>query len=372
MAWGQPGVSKRQLLENASTAWGSNGVPQTQNLQQVGILKQLIMETTGTPTFTPGTGAITADVLGPYNAYSLISLIPNMQSPLVQTTGYGLALVNLAKSVERESPSLDTTLVSVPNVIAATDVFAARQTTGTLPWRFALPVPVSQRLAAVGDIGMFPLGVPQVALQFQFTQSSSTASSPYTITGTATQAPYTVTGNATVTLTSPTVTLVRDMWQVPAKDADMPPFLFVSTWVEEAYQGNVNGATTGQWSPQPISGILARLVTYFIDGSTNQGPTGTVIGSGSNALQITYDADVPKISESYQDAVTRQRNFYGFDLPQGVFIYDFLNRDLTMQDVMDTSRLGNIKVKFNFASALGSSGSSAKAIRQIISPIEVK
>ena len=62
---------------------------------------------------------------------------------------------------------------------------------------------------------------------------------------------------------------------------------------------------------------------------------------------------------------------YRYAPPQGFFTWDLLGADLTLADTMNTSTTANIKITVNTASALGST-SSAKIIRQIISPLEVK
>lgn len=375
MPWGDAGISKELFLSNGVNPWGGGGFPVSVPVQQTGILKQLRLLATATPTFTPGTGSIAADVLGPWNVFNQIYVAPNQQAPVMQVSGYALYLINLIKKIEGEAAGApDVSAISVSNAEASGDVFGARATSGTAPWDFFLDVPISQRVASLGgDIGYWPLQNPAMQLQAQFTPNSASTGSPFNaFSTTAGQAPYLVTGNATVTLTNPTVELIRDLYSVPASQADYPPFQLVSTWIEEAPQGvNVNGASSFQWMATPLSGLLARLIVFIYDGGSNNGVAASKLAQ-SNALQLTYDANTAKFAESASAALARQRDYYRFDLPQGVYCWDLLGRNQTLQDVLNTNTTGNIKAIVSLSSALGGTNSAAKIIKQMISPLEVK
>lgn len=374
MAWGDPGVSKLLRLSNTSVAWGTGGMPVANPVQQTGILRELRLLVNATPTFTPGTGTLAADVLGPYNVLTSINLSPNQQAPVVTLSGYGLYLVNLIKSIEADYIAADVNSGAVVNNEAFTDVFSARATTGTAAWKYYQQVPIAQKIRSLGgDIGLWPLQNPAMQLLAQMTpNSASAAPGPYNIfSTTAGQSPYLVTGNATVTLTSPTFELIRELYSVPAAQQDFPPFNLVSTWIEEQPQGaSVGGASQFQWMATPLSGLLARVILYVFDSNTSTGVAASLLGA-SNALQLTYDADTVKWAESGSAAQARQHATYGFVLPQGAYEFDLLGRDLTLADVLNTNTTGNIKLKVSLSSALGGT-STAKVIKQMISPLEVK
>jgi hypothetical protein len=231
---------------------------------------------------------------------------------------------------------------------------------------------VTQRVRSLGgEIGFWPLQNPAMQLALSYIINSATAATPYSIASTAAAtAPYLVTGAATVTW-APTLDVVRTMYQVPANQADFPPFQFVSTFVEEAPQGaSIGGATTFTWQATPLSGLLARVGLFIYDSNASAGIANATI-NGSNALQLTYDANTVKYSETSYEALARMQALYRFILPQGFFTWDLLGADLTLADTLNTSTTANIKLTVNTASALGAS-SYAKIIRQIISPLEVK
>lgn len=376
MPWGDAGVSKALLLSNGVNNWGGGGVPFTVPIQQTGILRQLRMLHTATPTFTPGTGTLALDKLGPFNAYNLIYIAPNQQAPVVQLSGTGLELVNLVKKIEQQGGAApEVTAISVNNAEAPGDIWGANATTGTAPWNYFQDIPITQRISTLGgDIGYWPLQNPAMQLMAQFTpNSASAAPGPYNIfSTTAGAAPYLVTGNATVTLTTPTTELIRELYTVPDSQANYPPFQLVSTWIEEQPQGaSVSGASSFTWQATPLSGLLARLILFIYDGTTGNGVAASKL-SFSNSLQLTYDANTVKFAESASAALARQRDFYKNDLPQGVYCWDLLGRNQTLADVLNTNTIGNIKAIVSLSSALGSTNSSAKIIKQMISPLEVK
>lgn len=373
MSWGDIGVSKRLRLSNGVSAWGTGGVPVSVPLQQTGILERLHLYTTGAETVTLGGGTAAVDVLGPWNAYNQYLLSPNQQAPIYLASGYGTALVNdLIAGLEEGQATPDIRLFAETNAAALADIYNAPTSTGTL--NFYQRIPVSQLLRSVGGhIGMWPLQNPAVQLQFQFTPNSASAASAYNIYSlTANAAPFLTTGAATVTWTTPTVELWRDIWQIPLNEQDYPPFSLVNQWIEETPQGaSVASATTATWQATPLSGLLARVIVFVLDGATNTGVAGSKM-TQSNALQLTYDNDTPIFSESYSGAMTRQHQELGFNMPQGTFYFNLLGKDLTLARVLNTNEIGNIKVKLNFTTALGASGSAIKIIKQMITPLEVR
>lgn len=376
MPWGDAGVSKLLYLSNGVNNWGGGGVPFSVPIQQTGILRQLRLLHTATPTFTPGTGTLALDKLGPFNVYNLIYIAPNQQAPVIQLSGVGLQLVNLAKAIEKQGAGApEVSAISVLNAEAAGDTFGASATTGTAPWNYFQDIPITQRVSTLGgDVGYWPLQNPAMQLMAQFTPNSGSASpGPYNIfSTTAGAAPYLVTGNATVTLTTPTAELIRELYTVPDSQANYPPFQLVSTWIEEQPQGaTVNGASSFQWLATPLSGLLARLIVYIYDGTTGNGVAASKL-SFSNSLQLTYDAQTVKFAESASAALARQRDYYKFDMPQGCYIWDLMGKNQTLGDVLNTNTVGNIKAIVSLSSALGATNSSAKIIKQMISPLEVK
>lgn len=372
MAWGDPGVSKKLRISNGVATPGVGGSPNSVAIQQTGILQELALIASGSATITAGTGTVTKDVLGPWNVLTNIALSPNQQSPIVNLSGYGLYLANVMKSAEPDSPfTPDTMAVSETSAAASADVFNFPSATGTL--RFYERIPVTQRIRSLGgEIGYWPLQNPAMQLALNYTLNSSSSSSPYNIfSTTAGVAPYLATGNGTATWTAPQFDIARTMYQVPANASDFPPFQFVSTWIEEQPQGaSIGSATTFTWQATPLSGLLARMGVYIFDSSVNAGIANSNL-TASNALQLTYDAQTTKFSETSYEALERMHKLYRFVPPQGFFTYDLLGNDLTLQDTLNTSTTANIKLTVNTVSALGAT-STAKIIRQIISPLEVK
>lgn len=373
MAWGDPGVSKNLRLSNGATAWGTGGTPTTVPIQQTGILRGLRMLVNGATTYTAGGGTIALDKLGPWNIFSNLTLSPNQQAPIINLSGYGLYLANVMRAIDRQTMNTpDTTSTSVSNAETSTDIYSAPVTTSTL--RLYEDIPITQQIKSLGgEFGFWPLQNPAIQLQFSFTPNSASSGSPFNIfSTTANAAPYLVTGAATMTLTSPTTELIRDLYQVPVAAADFPPFNLVTTWIEESPQGaSVGGATSATWQATPLSGLLLRVGAFILDsGNSNNGIAASNL-TASNALQLTYDNNTPKYAESSYAALARQRSYFGFDLPQGFYVWDLLGKNQTLQDVLDTNTVGNIKLQFTFTNALGST-SSIKIVRQILSPLEVK
>lgn len=372
MAWGDQGVSRLLRATNSGAiAWGSGGSPTSINIQQAGILRRLRMYHNSS-TVTLGGGTLpTLDNLAPWNMYTLVSLAPNGLAPIIQTSGYGLYLVNVLKSAEKHSVTPDVTLGSVTNHETTTDIYSASNSTAQAS-RFTLDIPVAQRVRSLGgDVGMWPLQNASAQLQLGFTPNSATAASPYSIYN-ATAGAGVYTGGAstpTATITSPTVDLFREFYEVPTSAANLPVFNMVSTWIEEAPQGaNVNSASSFTWTAKAMSGYIVRLGVFAYDGSTSTGIAATSL-TAENALSITTDASTPKITESSYAALGRQREYYGFDLPQGFYAWDFLGMDLTMADILDTYTVGNIQFSANLSVALGSSNSSVKILRQTLAPL---
>jgi hypothetical protein len=372
MAWGDPGVSKKLRISNGVVTPGVGGSPNTVAIQQTGILEKLSLLLSGTATITAGTGTVSKDVLGPFNALTNVSLAPNQQAPVVQLSGYGLYLANVMKAAEPDSPfTVDTQAVSEASAAAAADIYNFPSATGTL--RFWENVPITQRIRSLGgEVGYWPLQNPAMQLNLSYTLNSATSSSPYSIaSATAGNSPYLVTGNGAATWTAPQIDVMRTMYQVPANASDFPPFQFVSTMIEEAPQGaSIGSATSFTWQATPLSGLLARIGLFIFDSNASAGVANATLNL-SNSLQLTYDANTVKFSESSYEALQRMQSLYRFAPPQGFYTWDLLGPDLTLQDTLNTSTTANIKLQVTAASAFGAT-SSAKIIRQIISPLEVK
>lgn len=382
-AWGDRGVSRRIVQSNNGLVnWGTAGTPNGITLVQAGILERLrFLTTTGNVTLGGGTPP-TGDALGPWNLYQQLSLAPNSNTPIFQTSGYGAYLVAFMKTAEAGVGTPDTSVVATTNAEALTDFYQYPSTTGN-PMKFTLPIPVAQRLGSLPfPIGMIDLADPNVQLAFSYTPTGTSSGSPYNIyNATVGQAPYS--GGATTptaTVATPQVSLIRELWATPpaqyasvlaqpAPGIAMSLFDFVSAWYEETPQGaSVNSATTFQWTAKVNSGFLARLGCFIFDGGTN---TGVAVGSlvNDNSFVISTDNATPRYTESGLAALNRQFDYYRQRVPQGFYSWDFLGKQLTLSDVMNTKDTANIQLTVNLSSALGSSGSAVKILRQMLIPI---
>lgn len=380
MAWGDQNVSKLQFLQNNTVAWGPGGTPIQTQILQAGILRRLRLLTQGTPVFTAGGGAINADPLGPFNVYTNVQLLSNQQQPVFNLSGYGLALVNdLINGLEMMGNTPDTELVAVASQTDTSYIFNGRQVAaGSAPantnWGFSLRAPVAQRVSSLGgDIGMIPLSTANVQLTLGFTPGSATSASPYKINTdganpTGTQ-PYNVVGGTadSVTLASPTMDIMREMYEAVESPNDFPNYRWISQWIEEFPQTYGTGGFV--WRQQQNAGILARLMFFVWDSTNSQGVRTTNL-TGSNALQLQYDAQINKFVETGQEALFRQKEQLGRSMPQGTFFYDLLGPNLTWADVLDSYEVPNITASMNFSTAIGAiSTLPPKVIRQTFMPI---
>jgi hypothetical protein len=374
MAWGDEGVTKLQYKQDSTTLWGAIGTPKTVQLTKAGIIKNLRM-VQGGGALSIGSGA-GASAFGPYNVYSQLELLANAQQDIFRVSGIGMYLVNLVKrGLESSKPPINTTMATSINGTDPDYVFDGRATTApanNTQWNWSLDLPVSQMIRSLGgDIGMIPMSTENAQLAFSFTQNAASVSSgTYTISnGSASDdlsQPYY--GTAATTVANPSLDLVRIMYEAVQNPADFPDFSFVSQWLEE--QPQTYGGTGFTWKQNQDAGILARLIFGIW---TNAAPWGVTTANltASNALQLSYNTDTVKFKESGLEALARQRDQLGFDLPQGVFFYDLLGPDLTLADVLNTYVVPAIQLSMTTSNVTLNSNITPKVIAQRFLPIRV-
>src|SRR5260370_4924441 len=242
MSWGDEGVTKLQYKQDSVTNWGTISTPKNVQVTKAGIIKRLRMiQGGGALTFN---GATTASALGPYNAYTLLELLGNSQQDIFRFSGIGASWLNdVIRGLEQGLPPLNASLPSPPNVTDQDFVFDGRAVTApptNTQWNWFLDLPVSQLIRSIGgDVGMIPMSTENAQLQFSFTPNAlSVSGSTYTINNNAgsddLSQPYF--GTNAVTIASPSLDLVRIMYEAIQNEADFPDFSFVSQWFEATPQ----------------------------------------------------------------------------------------------------------------------------------------
>lgn len=380
--WGDAGVSLQRSLSNGTSNWSTGGQPTIVDIQRIGILRGLrLLTNSPTATFTAG-ASLARDTLGPFNVYRNLVLSPNQTAPIFRASGYGAWLISLMKKRETKAFSTDSNPAVVTNLDALTDVFDATRITTNGRWRLYHEMMISQFIRSLGvELGLWPLENPAVQLQLEYTPSSITAASPFSIdnkaaAGASGTQPYFGDVTSDVTLTTPAIDVRRYLWEVPQAAEDDPPYTYVVQWLEEAPQGGpVNGATFSEWKLIPLSGVLLRLGVFIYDGGASL-PVGNGVAetslTASNALTLLYGADTQKFSETGFAAHARNHAEYGFMPPQGAFFYDLLGDELTLADVIDSYTTPEVRFDVNLAVALGAANSFIRIQRQMLVPIELK
>lgn len=374
MAWGDEGVTKLQYKSDSTTLWGPIATPKNVQVTKAGIIKDLRMiQGGGALTFN---GATTASAQGPYNAYTLLELLGNSQQDIFRASGIGMSWINdVKRGLEKGLPPLNASLGSPINVTDQDFVFDGRAMAAPATntgWNWNLDLPVSQLIRSVGgDVGMIPMSTENAQLQFSFTPNAlSLSNGTYTINNNSasddlSQAYF---GTNAVTVANPSLDLMRIMYEAIQNEADFPDFSFVSQWLEETPQ-TFNG-TTLVWKQNQDQGVLLRLIVGIITSASPWGPTTDKLTS-SAAIQLSYNTDTAKFKESGLEALARQRQQLGFDLPQGVFFYDLLGPDLTLQDVLNTYVVPAIQLNMTYSSITLNTNVNPKVLVQRLMPLRV-
>lgn len=374
MAWGDEGVTKLLYKQDSTTSWGPIGSPKNVQMLKQGIIKNLRMiTTTGAVSYGAGTQP---SAMGPYNAYTQLELLGNSQQDIFRFSGIGAYYVGLVKhGLERNGPGLNASLASPVSVTDQDYVFDGRANTAptnNTQWNWYLNLPVSQMVRSLGgDIGMIPMSTENAQLQFSFTPNAlSVSGTTYTINNNSasddlSQAYY---GTNATTIATPSVDLVRTMYEAIQNAADFPDFSFVSQWLEETPQ--TYGTTGFTWKQSQDAGILARLIFSLYTSTAPWGIT-TANLTSSSAIQLSYNSDTVKFKETGLEALARQRDHLGFDLPQGVFYYDLLGEDLTLADVLNSYVVPAIQLQMTTSAVTLNTNIAPKVIAQRFLPLRV-
>lgn len=374
MAWGQFGVSTKRVLTNGTVNWGPAATPTTTPFSRSGILQAVQFLVDGSITATlASAGSIARDIWGPWNTFSQVQLAPNLGTPIRRVSGYGNYIDMIAHSPERLLATADTALVAEIGAASIADVYAFPTSGSGADFRFWLDMPLSQYIRDFNTpLGMFPLENPQVTLNATFTPCGSSAASPFTISSggntaaSATLFPYYTDSGSSVTIATPTVDIRRIAWQTPGNPGNNPDYNFVMSTLEDYPQGTVNGASTITYQFIVNSGLLLRTAIIAVDAGAQLAASKM---SNSNSLELLFGQKEPKLQESAFAAHVRMQELYGFLPPEGVYIIDFLGRQLTLQDVIDLGNTPNVLLNLNLSSAIGSSNSQVRVINQTLVPV---
>lgn len=375
-------VTRLLRILNSSSVWVSNTQTPIQ-VVQAGYLRDLYMHTTGSQA-TDTTAVTLADLWAPWGVYNNIQVNSNVQASVFNVSGIGSYWINVLKQgLEGMGTTLDagafagTTIggtAGIPTGYATTEhasLFNCVLTATTQALTLTHAVPLAQKINTLdGYVGIWDLQDPSIQMVVNYTPASASTASPFSVVeGTAaTGAGMFVQAANTSTWTTPTVRLIRVMYDPPVDPKNDPDFGFVHSWYEETFNTGVGGSTTINWRALANSGYITRLI-WGVWNSTTAAPILDSALTASNALNFTVGNNAPVYVESIYESRIRHNDELGHEPPAGVNYIDFLGPDLTMQNVLDTFTAGNINLQVNFGSAVGAT-SFGKVIRGMLQALQ--
>jgi len=395
-------VTRLLRLNNSVVPWASNTQTPIQ-IVQTGYLRDLIVLIQGTPTVTGTAANVFIDPLGPFNVINNFQVNSNVQAGIINLSGSGAAWYMMMKDMleQTSNPYVPVFLTPAPTALnpynqlnftyveeAINAVAAPVNTSADELWQVPFTLPLAQQINTLdGFIGIWDLQDPSVQMTLLFTPNTASAASPFLITSATTgrgTLPYTAVavGTDNLALTTPRTWVQRVMYDPPLDRANDPDFGYVHTIYEETWNTSPGGATVLNWKALANSGWITRLL-FSVQDSANlpataaaytatyntRGGVSPALMEANNAINFTIGNNAPVYVESIWDYAVRANRELGGQLPQGVFYIDFLGRDLTLQNVLDTFTAGNINLQMNFSSALGAT-SSGKIVRAMLQAVQ--
>lgn len=354
---------------NGTYNWQANTQTPIQ-IVQAAYLRDLELIVQGIPTFS---GAVAIDPLGPFNILNNVQVNSNVQAGIINASGDALAWWSMMKwALENKGNSPYTALVQEQNAGDFTyeaQVPVVGGFSGNPLFQVPFEIPLAQLINTMdGYVGIWDLQDPSIQMTLNYTPNSPTAASPFAISSTVKgNAPYYAPAN-TVVLATPQNIVTRIMYDPPADAANDPDFGYVHSIYEESWNTGLAGSKAINWRALANSGYITRLLFSVFDSNAADG----VLDSNminSNAINFTIGNNAPVVVETIYEAALRQTKELGKRLPQGVHYIDFLGKDLTMQNVLDTFTAGNINLQMNFNAALGAT-SSGKVVRGMLQALQ--
>ena len=363
-------VTRLLRIANSQTTWTSNAQTPVQ-IVQAGYLRELDVVLSGATTVT--TTAVTLDSFGPWGMIANFQVNSNVQASIINVSGIAANLIDqVIYGLENNGNTPDTNLV-VPAGTAAPLATLYSIPSGAGAGTLTLPylLPLSQKIKTLdGYVGIWDLQDPSIQMTLLYTPGTATAASPFSIVeGTAkTGAGQFVQTANTATIATPTMLVTRVMYEPPLDPVNDPEFGFVHSWYEEQWNTGVCGSSVLNWRALANSGYITRLIFTVWDSGGPDGVADSKLAV-TNAINFTIGNNAPVFVEGAPEYRNRASQELGRQLVQGAFYLDFLGRDLTMQNVLDTFTAGNINLQMNFQSALGAT-STGKVIRGMLQALQ--
>lgn len=298
-----------------------------------------------TVTVTPGTGTATLGPRGPYNYLSGIEFKDPGGNTRVNCSGYELYLLKIARDLAGADPSF--TPLVYPY---SPEIYNAPLAAGANQWEFWLEVPLE--MGPLDTRGLVNLESANAQAYLNLTVNPSPA-------GTTIDSPIIVTGNATVAITGTISTEYYFYSPVYLQDAQGNPFLALPmedlSVIHEIATSRFTQLSAGADIniPVPSGRSYYRLWCQVV--SNGAMVTGQINGLGSPGLtryQFVYNEINPTLNEFLQAYLSRIRDDYNRDFPQGTFLTDLTNRP------WDSNRYGQLDVRLTTDPAFSTAGST--------------
>lgn len=363
-------VTRLLRIANSTTTWQSNAQTPVQ-IVQAGYLRELDVVLSGATTVT--TTAVTLDSFGPWGMISNFQVNSNVQASIINVSGIAANLIDqVIYGLENNGNTPDTNLVVPAGTqapLATLYSIPAAAGAGTLTLPYLLPL--SQKIKTLdGYVGIWDLQDPSIQMTLLYTPGTATTASPFSIVEgtTKTGAGQFVQTANTATIATPTMLVTRVMYEPPLDVTNDPEFGFVHSWYEEQWNTGVGGSSTLNWRALANSGYITRLIFTVWDSGGPDGVADSKLAV-TNAINFTIGNNAPVVVEGATEYRNRASQELGRQLTQGAFYIDFLGRDLTMQNVLDTFTAGNINLQMNFQNALGAT-STGKVVRGMLQALQ--
>lgn len=374
-------VTRLLRLANSTSIWQSNTQTPVQ-IVQAGYLRELMLILSGA--LTTATTAITLlDNFAPWGLLSNVQVNSNVQAGVINLSGIGLNWVDqVVMGLEKQGSTFDTTNSATPftsvdepqggpvatalNPVPSLYQIPLTVQAGAsliLPWF----IPLAQKINTLdGYVGIWDLQDPSIQMVLNYTPGSSTTATPFSVTeGTASTGAglFTQAANTSL-LATPSLDVVRVMYDPPLDPANDPEFGYVHSWYEELWNTSPGGSSVINWRALANSGYITRLIFGVWDSAATAGVADSK-GNLSNYINLTVGNNAPVFVESINEYRLRSSLEMGHQMTQGAHYIDFLGQDLTLQNVLDTFTAGNINLQMNFSSGLGAT-STGKVIRGML------